>query len=111
MPTKPHKQNEVLKAFGATVRSLRKHLNMSQYDLAERSSLHDTYIGDIEQSGRNIGLLNLLKLTVALKTQPDKFMKKLVQQLKRTNKNFNFEEFFKAEEPKERREPRMRRKE
>jgi transcriptional regulator with XRE-family HTH domain len=108
MPTKPHKQNEVLKAFGATVRSLRKHLNMSQYDLAERASLHDTYIGDIEQSGRNIGLLNLLKLSIALKTPPDKFMQKLLQQIKRANKDFDLEEFFRNQEPVERREPRKR---
>jgi len=106
MPTRPHKENEILKALGATIRASRKRLNMSQSELAELAGLHDTYIGDVELSGRNIAILNFLRLSVALKIPPDKLLKMALQQLKRMDRDFNLEEFFKGEEPKERRDPR-----
>lgn len=39
---------------------------MTQERLAERAGLHTTYVSDIERGQRNVGLLNLDRLAVAL---------------------------------------------
>ena len=52
--------------FGAMVRNCRRHLGISQEELAWRAGMHRTYIADIERGGRNISLRNLDKLARAL---------------------------------------------
>lgn len=54
-------------AFGAAVRHFRTTLGISQEALAERSDLHRTYISGIERGERNVGLINVYRLAVALK--------------------------------------------
>lgn len=54
------------KLFGASVRSRRNHLAISQEELAERAGLHRTYISDIERGARNISLHSIEKLARAL---------------------------------------------
>lgn len=53
-------------AFGATIRRLRLGKGLSQEALAERASLHRTYVGSIERGERNVSLENMLKLAGAL---------------------------------------------
>lgn len=53
--------------FGASVRSLRFRLGLSQEELAERASLHRTYIAGIEGGTRNVTLKTIEKLAQALK--------------------------------------------
>ena len=55
-----------LKAFGLNVRRIRETLGISQEELANRANLHRTYIGGIERGERNLGLINIVKLTRAL---------------------------------------------
>lgn len=55
-----------LKAFGLNVRRIRETLGISQEELANRANLHRTYIGGIERGERNLGLINIIKLTRAL---------------------------------------------
>ena len=52
--------------FGASVRSLRFRLGISQEELAERADLHRTYIAGIERGARNVTLKSMDKLAKAL---------------------------------------------
>jgi two-component system response regulator len=58
--------SQITKRFGASVRSLRHSLGLSQEALAERADLHRTYIAGIERGGRNITLKSIEKLAKAL---------------------------------------------
>lgn len=60
--------NEVKKEFGDLVRNARKSKKMTQEDLADKSGLHSTYIGQIERGRRNPSLINIHKLMRALNT-------------------------------------------
>jgi CheY-like chemotaxis protein/DNA-binding XRE family transcriptional regulator len=60
------RKSEVKKPFGATVRAWRKHLGVSQEELAERADLHRTYISDVERGARNVSLESIEKLAGAL---------------------------------------------
>jgi len=53
-------------AFATAVRSRRNRLGLSQEQLAERASLHRTYISDIERAARNLSLESISKLADAL---------------------------------------------
>ena len=52
-------KNEILVKFGERIKSLRKELNWSQEDLAEKTGFHRTYIGMIERGERNPSLINI----------------------------------------------------
>ncbi len=53
-------------AFGRRVRELRTAARMSQEELAERARLHRNYIGGVKRGERNIALLNIGRLSLAL---------------------------------------------
>jgi transcriptional regulator with XRE-family HTH domain len=57
--------------FGATVRSLRHSLGISQETLAERAGLHRTYIAEVESGKRNVSLKSIEKLARALQVSID----------------------------------------
>ena len=59
-------KSEVKTAFATAVRSRRNRLGLSQEQLAERASLHRTYISDIERAARNLSLESISKLADAL---------------------------------------------
>ena len=59
---------ELLVAFGQAVRRLRTDRGLSQERLAENVGIHRTYIGDVERGLRNVGLLNVDRVTHALGT-------------------------------------------
>jgi transcriptional regulator with XRE-family HTH domain len=48
------------------VREQRLKLGLSQEELAARAKLHRTYIGMIERGEKNITLLNIEKISIAL---------------------------------------------
>ena len=54
------------KIFGATVRSWRNRLGISQEKLAERADLHRTYVSDVERGTRNVSLESIERLARAL---------------------------------------------
>ena len=56
----------VLILFGKNVQRLRKRKGLSQEQLAEIAGLHRTYIGMIERAEKNITLINIKKIAVAL---------------------------------------------
>lgn len=53
-------------AFGKAVRKHREAAGLSQERLAELAGIHRTYIGDVERGERNIGLMNVYRIAVAL---------------------------------------------
>ncbi len=57
---------DLLRRFGKRVQHLRKHLGISQEELAYRANVHRTYIGMIERAERNITLSNMSKVAKAL---------------------------------------------
>lgn len=60
--------------FGRRLREIRLARGLTQEALAEKASLHPTYIGGIERGERNLGLSNLLKLSVALSVPPSSLL-------------------------------------
>jgi len=60
------KKNSLLEKFGDNIRRLRKEKNLSQEELAFKAELHRTYIGMIERAEKNITLLNIEKIAIAL---------------------------------------------
>ena len=57
---------EILIKFGHRVREIRKQKNLSQEELSYKADLHRTYIGMIERAEKNITLLNIEKIAIAL---------------------------------------------
>ena len=56
---------------GNRLRELRKqNTGLSQENFARKVGLDRTYVSDIERGTRNISLLNLRKITKALKVKP-----------------------------------------
>ncbi|BCL35344.1 helix-turn-helix domain-containing protein [Nostoc sp. MS1] len=59
-------KTEILKKFGQRVREERLKMGLSQEELAEKAGLHRTYIGMIERAEKNITLINIGKIAIAL---------------------------------------------
>lgn len=59
-------KNEYLVCFGKKVKELRKQKGLSQEALALLCDLDRTYIGGVERGERNIGLINIHKISKAL---------------------------------------------
>src|SRR5262249_10846399 len=57
---------DVQKGFGAEVKRRRIQLGISQEKLAERASLHRTYVSDVEAGKRNPSLASIQRLSFAL---------------------------------------------
>jgi transcriptional regulator with XRE-family HTH domain len=56
--------------LGQRVRARRQKLGLSQEGLAAQSSLHWTFIGQVERGQRNLSLHNLLKVADSLGVDP-----------------------------------------
>ena len=59
-------KHKILNTFGDNVRKYRKQLDISQEELADRATLHRTYIGMIERAEKNITLVNMERIANAL---------------------------------------------
>jgi transcriptional regulator with XRE-family HTH domain len=57
---------EINKRVGLNIRKYRKKKSWSQEQLAFEADLHRAYIGQIERGEKNIGLMNLEKISKAL---------------------------------------------
>lgn len=62
-------------AVGVAVRKRREQLGLSQEELAERASIHRTYVGSVERGERNITIVSLAKLAQALGMAPSDILK------------------------------------
>ena len=61
-------------AVSMILRDRREMLDISQSDLARKSGLHRSYIGDLERGSRNLSLKNLSRLAAALDLAPSKML-------------------------------------
>jgi len=59
-----------LERFGSRVRQARIRIGISQEELAARCGLHRTYVGSVERGERNLGLLNIIRISNALGVKP-----------------------------------------
>jgi len=59
-----------LQRVGDRIRERRINLNLTQATLAEKCGLHRTFIGSVERGERNLALLSLRKIAVALRMSP-----------------------------------------
>jgi transcriptional regulator with XRE-family HTH domain len=62
-------KNSSLSKFGENVRRRREVMALSQDQLADQADIHRTFISGIERGVRNPGLLSILRIAEALKTE------------------------------------------
>lgn len=62
-------KSDVLIKFGLRLKEIRKVNGLSQEKLAENANLHRTYIGMIERAEKNITLINIEKIALALNVE------------------------------------------
>lgn len=60
--------------FGKRLRYLRTRAGLSQEKLALEAGLDRTYVGGIERGARNVALLNIMRLAIALKVDPKELL-------------------------------------
>lgn len=60
-------EHDIQKRFGARVRELRRNKGLSQEELALACGLDRTYVGSVERGERNISLVNIHVLALALR--------------------------------------------
>lgn len=68
-------EDKVKKQFGNALRKVRQEKKLSQEALAEISSLHRTYISEVERGDRNISLINIFKLCNSLNIETSDLFK------------------------------------
>lgn len=61
-------------AVSMVLRDRRELLRVSQSELARKSGLHRSYIGDLERGARNLSLKNLSRLAAALDVAPSRLL-------------------------------------
>ena len=61
---------DLIHTFAINLRKYRKERKMSQEQLAELAGLHRTYISAVEREQRNISILNIERISEALKIKP-----------------------------------------
>jgi transcriptional regulator with XRE-family HTH domain len=67
----PDANDPILVTFGARLRELRHAAGMTQEDLAFASTLHWTYVSQIERGLRNLTYKKVLQLARALEMPPE----------------------------------------
>lgn len=68
----------ILEIFGQNVQKYRKSRQLSQEKLAELAGVHRTYIGMIERAEKNITLLNIEKIAIALNVEIKELLDKQI---------------------------------
>src|SRR3954453_14061729 len=61
-PPMKQTKEQILKAFGATLRAYRQQAGLSQEKLAAKAGLDRTYVGGAERGERKVALVNIVRL-------------------------------------------------
>lgn len=67
--------DELVFEVGQKIRSLRVYKGLTQEQLAEKATLHSTYIGQVERGEKNVTLVSLAKILDALDISFSEFFK------------------------------------
>lgn len=70
-------QTDILIRYGQAVRKVRLEQGISQEELANRCSLHRTYISDVELGKRNLSLENIERIALSLDKTLSEFFKEV----------------------------------
>ena len=57
---------DIRERFGFAVKDRREALGLTQEEFAERAGIHRTYLSDVERGTRNLSLINIERLALAL---------------------------------------------
>jgi len=57
---------DIRERFGFAAKDRREALGLTQEEFAERAGIHRTYLSDVERGTRNLGLINIERLALAL---------------------------------------------
>ena len=57
---------DIRERFGFAVKDRREALGLTQEEFAERAGIHRTYLSDIERGTRNLSLINIERVALAL---------------------------------------------
>lgn len=68
------RREDVLRAFGETLRAYRQAAGLSQEGLAAVAGLDRTYVGGVERGERNVSLVNIVRLAEALSITPSQLL-------------------------------------
>jgi transcriptional regulator with XRE-family HTH domain len=71
------------RALGASVRSLREGMGLSQEELADRAGLHRTYVGCIERGEKNPTILTVMRISSALGVRASDVVRDVEARLRR----------------------------
>ena len=63
-----------LQQVGFRIRERRIAMTLTQATLAEKCGLHRTFIGSVERGERNVALLSLRRIAVALRVTPGELL-------------------------------------
>lgn len=66
-PSPSYAGSKELKALGTAIRSLRLDLGYSQESFADEVGIDRSYLGGIERGEHNVALMNLVRISKALK--------------------------------------------
>jgi DNA-binding XRE family transcriptional regulator len=73
-PSPTHAGNHELVALGLRIRLLRQNLGFSQEAFADEIGIDRSYVGGIERGEHNFSMINLLKISQALKIPASKLL-------------------------------------
>ena len=57
---------DIRERFGFAMKSRRESLGLTQEELAYRAKIHRTYLSDVERGTRNLSLINIERLAIAV---------------------------------------------
>jgi len=64
--------------IGFRIKELRKSQNITQEELAFRANIDRTYINSVENGKRNISIINLEKICIALNVEFEEFFNSII---------------------------------